>query len=299
VRFDSLFGNLRIASKLQLVNQMFTLNCKGKLISFEKPLLMGIINVTNDSFFEGYLDKGIDNIVEIAASMMKEGAEILDIGGQSTRPASVRLTVQEEMQRVIPVIESINKKFPEIIISIDTYHSEVAAAAVAAGASIVNDISAGNMDDKMISTVAGLNVPYICMHMKGTPETMQVDPHYEDVVKEVLDFFIKKTAACKAAGIKDLIIDPGFGFGKSIKHNFQLLKNLDAFKIVGMPVLAGLSRKSTIYKTLHTDAEHALNGTTVLNTLALSGGASILRVHDVKEARETITLLEAYKKATQ
>lgn len=299
MRFDSLFGNLRIASKLQLVNQMFTLNCKGKLISLEKPLVMGIINVTNDSFFEGYLDKGIDNIIEIAASMIKEGAEILDIGGQSTRPASLRLNVQEEMQRVIPVIESINKKFPEIIISIDTYHSEVATVAVAAGASIVNDISAGNMDDKMISTVAGLNVPYICMHMKGTPETMQVDPHYEDVVKEVLDFFIEKTAACKAAGIKDIIIDPGFGFGKSIKHNFQLLKNLDTFKIVGMPVLAGLSRKSTIYKTLHTDAEHALNGTTVLNTLALSGGASILRVHDIKEARETVILLEAYKKATQ
>jgi dihydropteroate synthase len=282
-------------SKIQLVYQMFTLNCKGKLLAIEKPLVMGILNITPDSFYKGYLGEDMAAISAQAEKMLDEGAAIIDIGGQSTRPGSTPLTASEEKKRVVPVIRSLMEKFPELIISIDTYFSEVASAAIDAGASIVNDISAGNMDSAMIGTVASLQAPYICMHMQGVPTTMQKDPHYDDVVKEVLEFFIQKIAECKAAGIKDIIIDPGFGFGKSITHNFQLLKALSSFQIFAQPILAGLSRKGTIYKTLGTDADGALNGTTVLNTLALNNGADILRVHDVREAVEAIKLVEAYK----
>ncbi len=273
---------------------MFTLNCKGKLLVIDEPVIMGIINATPDSFYKGHIN---DDILLLARQMIADGAAILDIGGQSTRPGSERITAAEEMKRVLPVIEGIHKNFADIIISIDTYSSKVAAAAIEAGAAIVNDISAGNMDDAMISTVAALQVPYICMHMQGTPGTMQTEPHYTDVAKEVLDFFIAKLEQCKKAGIMDIIIDPGFGFGKTIAHNFSLLKKLPAFKMLRVPILAGLSRKSTIYKTLNTTAENALNGTTVLNTLVLNNGATILRVHDVKEAAEAITLFTAYKKA--
>ncbi len=275
---------------------MFTLNCKGKLISLQKPLVMGIINATPNSFYEGHLHGGTEGILDIAAAMLTAGAGILDIGGQSTRPGSSRIDSEEEMQRVLPVITAIHQRFPEALISIDTYYSKVAAAAVAAGACMVNDISAGNMDEAMIPVVASLQVPYICMHMKGSPETMQQQPHYDDVVKEVLDFFIYKIDECKRAGIKDIIIDPGFGFGKTIPHNFQLLSNLAVFKILERPILAGISRKGTIYKTLNIDVTEALNGTTVLNTLALHNGANILRVHDVKEAKEVVLLMQEYKK---
>lgn len=275
---------------------MFTLNCKGKLISLQKPLVMGIINATPNSFYEGHLHGGTEGILDIAAAMLTAGAGILDIGGQSTRPGSSRIDSEEEMQRVLPVITAIHQRFPEALISIDTYYSKVAAAAVAAGACMVNDISAGNMDEAMIPVVASLQVPYICMHMKGKPQTMQQQPHYDDVVKEVLDFFIYKIDECKRAGIKDIIIDPGFGFGKTIPHNFQLLSNLAVFKILERPILAGISRKGTIYKTLNIDVTEALNGTTVLNTLALHNGANILRVHDVKEAKEVVLLMQEYKK---
>jgi dihydropteroate synthase len=273
---------------------MFTLNCKGKLFVIDEPVIMGIINATPDSFYKGNIN---DDILLLATKMIADGAAILDIGGQSTRPGSERITAEEELKRVLPVIETISKNFPDIVISIDTYYGEVAAAAVKAGATIVNDISAGNMDEAMITTVAALKVPYICMHMQGTPNTIQQAPHYTDVAKEVLDFFIAKLEQCKKAGIMDIIIDPGFGFGKTIAHNFSLLKKMEVFKILNTPILAGLSRKSTIYKTLNTTADDALNGTTVLNTLALQNGANILRVHDVKEAAETITLFTAYKKA--
>lgn len=278
---------------------MFTLNCKGKIVNIEKPLLMGIINITPDSFYEGHLDKDLNSILQLAANMIKEGADILDIGGQSTKPGSIQLSVEEETQRVLPVIEAIHQHFPDTIISIDTFHSKVASAAVHTGASIVNDVSAGNIDADMIATVAQLQVPYICMHMKGTPATMQLQPRYENLAKEILDFFIVKTAECKKAGIKDIIIDPGFGFGKTIAHNFELLKDLSIFKMLELPILAGLSRKSTIYKTLKIDVSEALNGTTVLNTIALLNGANILRVHDVKEAKETILLVDKYKNAAQ
>ncbi|MGC4103410.1 dihydropteroate synthase [Ferruginibacter sp.] len=273
---------------------MFAINCKGKIVSWDAPLVMGIINATPDSFYKGNLQ---DDMLQLAGRMLSDGAGILDIGGQSTRPGSERITVEEELKRVLPVISSIHQKYPDALISIDTYYSTVAAAAVEAGAGIVNDISGGKMDPLMYATVAQLNVPYICMHMKGTPGNMQQDPQYEDVTKEVLDFFIATIDTCTKAGIKDIIIDPGFGFGKTIEHNFSLLKKLEVFQMLHRPVLAGISRKSTIYKTLGTTADQALNGTTVLNTMALMNGASILRVHDVKEAKEAVTLFTAYKKA--
>lgn len=273
---------------------MFTINCKGKIWVVDKPMVMGIINATPDSFYKGNID---EDMLQLATTMIEEGADILDIGGQSTRPGSFRLSAAEEIKRVLPVISTIHQAFPETIISIDTYSSEVAKAAVEAGAAMVNDISGGNMDERMLQTVAALQVPYVCMHMQGTPETMQQEPEYKNVVTEVLDFCIAKIAQCREAGIKDIIIDPGFGFGKTIAHNFSLLKQLQALAILDVPVLAGLSRKSTVYKTLGTTAEQALNGTTVLNTMALLNGASILRVHDVKAAAEAVALFMAYKKA--
>jgi dihydropteroate synthase len=276
---------------------MFTLNCKGKLILIEKPLAMGILNINNDSFYTRSRFQHLDAIVIKAEQMIEEGADIIDIGGQSTRPGSERIYVEEEMQRVIPVIEMLSKKTDKVLLSIDTYHASVAEAAVHAGASIVNDISAGEMDKNMIDTVASLSVPYICMHMKGMPETMHLDIHYENIITEVLDFFIKKINECRLAGIKDVIIDPGFGFGKTIQHNLILIKNLSVFKMMEKPIMAGISRKSTIYKTLHTTAEDSLNGSTVLNTIALQNGAVILRVHDVKEAKEAAILVQAYGKA--
>jgi dihydropteroate synthase len=275
---------------------MFTLNCKGKLLTIEQPLVMGIINATPDSFYKGDLPAGLEEIVVQVGKMTSEGASIIDIGGQSTRPGSERISASEEIQRVIPVIDSILTTYPQTIISIDTYHSEVALAAIKAGASIVNDISAGSLDPEMIHCVSSLKVPYICMHMKGSPEHMQKNPTYDDLIKEVLDFFIDKIEQCKKAGIKDIIIDPGFGFGKTIQQNFILLKQLSVFKILDKPILAGLSRKSMVYKTLNVDVTTALNGSTVLHTIALQQGASILRVHDVKEAMQAVTLFTAFDK---
>jgi len=256
---------------------------------------MGILNLTADSFYEGSRMKNIEAIKNKGQQMLSEGADILDLGAQSTRPASIRISAEEELEKLLPAIEMLIKNFPEIIISIDTYHSEVAKKCIESGAAIINDISGGEMDKNMIATVAQLKVPYICMHMKGVPETMQQQTNYEDVTKEVLDFFIQKIDECKRAGIRDLIIDPGFGFGKNISQNLHLLKHLEIFKMLEKPIMEGVSRKSTVYKTLKISAEESLNGTTVLNTIALLNGASILRVHDVKQAKETVTLLEAYR----
>lgn len=276
---------------------MYTLNCKGRLLVIEQPIVMGILNITPDSFYSGSRTSTNDTILTKAEQMLEEGATILDMGGQSTRPGSTRLSAAEEAVRVVPAIQLVKKNFPSCFVSVDTYHAEVAREAVEAGADMVNDISAGEMDAAMLSTAARLQVPYIAMHMQGTPDTMQQNPSYENVSREVLDYFIKKTEQCRAAGISDVIIDPGFGFGKTIAHNFQLLRELEAFQLLKVPVLVGLSRKSTIYKTLGTTAEGALNGTTVLNTIALQKGASVLRVHDVKEAMEAIQLITAvYKK---
>jgi dihydropteroate synthase len=272
---------------------MYTLNCKGRILAIEHPLVMGIINITPDSFFKDSRAMNIDEILKQAEKMLNEGADILDIGGQSTRPGSEKITADEELERVIEPVKAIIQKFPETFISIDTYYAAVAKEAVQAGASIVNDISAGSIDDKMVDTVAALNVPYVLMHMQGTPQTMQQNPTYVDVTKEILDFFIQKKNDLNKKGIKDMIIDPGFGFGKTIEHNFELLRNLSIFKMLDAPILLGISRKSMISKTLGIKTDDSLNGTTVLNTIGLVNGASILRVHDVKAAREAIKLFEA------
>ena len=274
---------------------MFTLNCKGRLLVIDQPLVMGIINVTPDSFWEGSRFEGVDAVLRQAETGLEEGASILDLGAHSTRPKSPRLDADEEAARLIEPLRAVHRRFPEAILSVDTYHASVAQKAVEAGASIVNDISGGSFDKDMIATVASLGVPFVCMHVKGTAETMHQNPHYNDVTREVLDYFILKTAECKLAGIHDVIIDPGFGFSKTAAHNFELIKNLSVFQMLQKPLLAGISRKSTIYKTLSVTPAEALNGTTVLNTICLLNGANILRVHDVKEAVEAVKLVEAYK----
>ena len=276
---------------------MFTLNCRGKLLSLQKPVIMGILNITSDSFYAASRYRADDALLRTAEAMLNEGASILDIGGQSTRPGSITLSARDEAAAVVPVITLLHKTFPEAVLSVDTFYSSVATAAVAAGAAIVNDISAGVIDPDMFAAVAALKVPYILMHMQGRPDRMQQHPHYENVTLEVLDFFIEKIAALKNAGVADLIIDPGFGFGKTRVHNFTLLKNLEQFSILNHPVLLGVSRKSTIYKTLGTTPEEALNGTTVLNTIGLLNGANILRVHDTREAKEAVLLVEQYRSA--
>jgi dihydropteroate synthase len=273
---------------------MFSLNCKGKLLFINKPLVMGILNMTADSFYAGSRLQNARDVKDIAGQMLEDGADMLDIGAQSTRPGSTRISAEAELEKLLPIINTLKKSFPESIISIDTYHAKVAKECVAAGADIINDISGGEMDKDMIKTVAKLGVPYVCMHMKGVPETMQHRATYENVTLEILDFFIAKIEECKREGIIDVIVDPGFGFGKNISQNFLLLKNMELFKMLNKPILAGLSRKSTIYKTLNISPEESLNGTTVLNTIALLKGVSILRVHDVKEARESISLIDAY-----
>ena len=275
---------------------MFTLNCNGRLLVIDEPLVMGIINATPDSFYSGSRINEVDDVLEKAAQMITEGASIIDIGGQSTRPGSKRISTNEECARVIPFVEAIHKRFPETVISIDSFYSSVVKEAVEAGASMVNDVSAGSIDKNLISTVASLNVPYVLMHMKGDPQTMQQNPTYNNAVLEVFDFLSTKTEELHKAGIHDIIIDPGFGFGKTIEHNFQLLNSLEFFNQLSKPILIGLSRKATVYKTLGITAEEALNGTTVLNTLSLLKGASILRVHDVKEAEQAITLVQAIAK---
>lgn len=270
---------------------MFTLNCKGRLLVVDKPLVMGIINTTPDSFYEGSRFTGADGILQQAERMLRDGAAILDIGGQSTRPGSERISADEELNRVISAVESLHFNFPEAIISIDTYWSAVAREAVAAGASIINDISAGTVDAAMLSVAAAAKTPYVAMHMPGSPDSMHRKPAYENLTRELLDFFIKKIDAFKKAGIQDIIIDPGFGFGKTVAENFELLQQLSLLKILQRPILLGVSRKSTIYKTLGITAEEALNGTTVLHTIGLQNGANILRVHDVREAVEAVKLV--------
>lgn len=278
---------------------MFTLNCKGKLITINQPIVMGILNVTTDSFFAGSRFNEIDAILFRAEQMIRDGASIIDIGGQSTRPGSERLSEDEELQRVLPAIEAIQKRFPEAIISVDTFYAKVAENSVNVGASIINDISAGSIDKSMIETVARLGIPYVLMHMIGNPQTMQANPTYKNVVTEVFDFLNFKLLQLRKSGIKDIIIDPGFGFGKSIQHNLQLLAGIDYFLQLGKPLLVGLSRKSTVYKTLNIKPEEALNGTTVLNTISLLKGAHILRVHDVKEAAQAIKLVSSMAFSTQ
>ena len=272
---------------------MFILNCKGQLRTIAEPVVMGIVNTTPDSFFSGSRRQAVDAVLAKVEQMLKDGAGIIDIGGQSTRPGSQRISEEEELQRVMPAVEAIAKMFPNAFISIDTYFAKVARMAVEAGAGLVNDISAGTIDEALLPTVAELKVPYVLMHMKGTLQTMQDKPEYENVTTEVFDFFSFKLQQLHQMGIHDVILDPGFGFGKTIGHNFTLLGQLHFFKQLQCPLLIGLSRKGTVYKTLNTTPEKALNGTTVVNTIGLMNGAHILRVHDVKEAVEAIKLVQA------
>ena len=272
---------------------MLTLNCRGRLLAASQPLVMGIINITPDSFFSGSRMVAADEVLRKAEQMIQDGADILDMGAQSSRPDSDLVSAEEELSRLIDKIDAVHRRFPDAFISVDTFYGKVATEAVAAGACIVNDISAGNIDETLIPAVVALQVPYVLMHMPGTPKTMQAHTGYEDVTKQVLDFLIEKKAIIEKQGIRDISIDPGFGFGKTVAQNFEMLRHLQAFKIMGAPVLAGLSRKSTITQTLGISPAEALNGTTVLNTIALIHGAGILRVHDVKEAKEAVTLVQA------
>lgn len=268
-----------------------SLNIKGKLIDLSSPKVMGILNITPDSFYSNSRTKSIDEALTKTAQFLDEGAAFIDIGGYSSRPGAKDISTSEEVDRLVPVVESLVKAFPEAVISIDTFRAKVAEETISAGAHIINDIAAGDMDEQMFETVAKLQVPYMMMHMQGTPQNMQQNPVYTNVLLEVIDCLAKKVAALKALHVHDVIIDPGFGFGKTIEHNYELLKQLEAFKIFKLPILVGFSRKGMIYKTLGTSAAEALNGTSVLNTIALQKGAGILRVHDVKEAVECVKLV--------
>ena len=268
------------------------INCKGKLIDLTTPKVMGILNTTPDSFYEGSRIGNVQDALRKAEQMLSEGADFLDIGGMSTRPGAEILSEGEELKRVIPVIESVLKNFPDTIISIDTYRSKVAKEAINSGAAIVNDISAGSLDSGLFKTVSELQVPYILMHMQGNPQNMQINPVYENVVVEVNQFFASKISELRNLGINDIIIDPGFGFGKTLEHNYILLKNLDLIGYDEFPVLSGMSRKSMIKNLLNVNEEDALSGTIALNMYALQKGAKILRVHDVKAAKQTIKIYQ-------
>ncbi|RZL28139.1 MAG: dihydropteroate synthase [Pedobacter sp.] len=268
-----------------------SLNIKGKIFDLSTPKVMGILNITPDSFYNKSRTTSIDEAIRKAEQFLSEGASFIDIGGYSSRPGALDISADEELKRLIPIVEALNKHLPEAIISIDTFRAKVAGESISAGAHIINDISAGDMDAEMFNTIARLQVPYIFMHMQGTPQTMQQNPHYQNIVLDVLDYLAKKAAQLKALHVNDIILDPGFGFGKNIEHNYQLLNRLEDFKIFKLPVLVGFSRKGMIHKVLENSAAEALNGTTVLNTIALQKGAKILRVHDVKEAVECIKLV--------
>lgn len=266
---------------------MQQINLGGKIIDFKYPLIMGILNITPDSFFDGGAYKKVENALNQTEKMISEGADIIDVGAVSTRPNATEVSVQEELERLIPVIKAIDQRFPDVILSIDTFRSSVIKAVLEIRPFIVNDISAGQLDPHFLSTVAENQLPYILMHMQGLPQNMQDNPQYDVITMGLLNFFSEKLNAIKQLGIEDVIIDPGFGFGKSVTHNYEILKKLEVFNIFEKPVLVGLSRKSMIYKCLETGPENALNGTTVLNTIALMNGAKILRVHDVQYASET------------
>jgi dihydropteroate synthase len=269
---------------------MKTINCKGKLLDLSTPKIMGILNVTPDSFFDGGRYNSVDNALFQVEKMLGEGADIIDVGGMSSRPGAEVISTEEELRRVIPIVEAIQQRFSDAILSIDTVKAEVAKQAIEAGGRLVNDISAGQFDAQLYETVARLNVPYFLMHMNGTPKTMQHNPEYDNVVTHVTDFFIREVGILRALGVKDIILDVGFGFGKTIEHNYQLLKKLQDFKIFDLPLLVGVSRKSMIYKFLDIEPESALNATSALHFLALQNGGNLLRVHDVKEAKEVIQL---------
>jgi dihydropteroate synthase len=278
---------------LQTLKPKITLNCKGHFITLEKPAVMGILNITPDSFFDGGVHFSIDNALQQVEKMLQDGAQFIDIGAYSSRPNAIDISVDEELSRLIPVVEAVANRFPHAILSIDTFRSAVAKQAIQAGGHIVNDIASGDDDNAMFATVVELGCPYIMMHKKGTPQHMQVNPHYENVSLEVVQYFAQKVSAAKALGIKDLILDPGFGFGKNLEHNYTLLNHLGDLSLFGLPILAGLSRKGMLQRVTNTTAATALNATSAANTIALLNGARILRVHDVKEAVECINIVTA------
>jgi dihydropteroate synthase len=275
-----------------MTKSSFTINCSGNLVNLTKPLVMGVINITPDSFYAQSRAKDTNAILKRAEQMLMEGADFLDLGAMSSRPGAPMISTEEELNRLLPPLRVLVKQFPNAIVSIDTIFSQTAKIVVSEGASMINDISGGTLDNKMFETIADLNVPYVLMHTRGTPETMQQKVQYEDVAMNVLDDLIQKVGILRQLGVKDIIIDPGFGFGKTIEQNFILLKKLGIFKILGLPLLAGLSRKTMIWKSLQIAPEQALNGTTALNMVALLNGANILRVHDVRPAVETIQLYQ-------
>jgi dihydropteroate synthase len=267
-----------------------TINCKGQLIDLITPKVMGILNVTPNSFFDGGKYKNDSEMLSQVEKMLEEGTTFVDIGAYSSKPSAEFVLEAEELQRIVPIVQLILEHFPETLISIDTFRSEVAKVCIENGAAIINDISAGNLDTKMMETIAKYDVPYIMMHLRGTPQTMQSMTNYENIVKEILFYFSERIAKARSFGINDLIIDPGFGFAKTLEQNYEVLQKMELFEMLELPLLLGFSRKSMIYKTLHSTAEEALNGTTVLNAIALTKGAKILRVHDVKEAMECVSL---------
>ncbi len=272
------------------------INCKGKLIDLSTPKVMGVLNLTPDSFYDGGKLKGDTAIVVHTERMLEEGATFIDVGGYSSRPNAQHISEKEELKRVIPVIKLLLKEFPDTLISIDTFRSKVAEESIALGACMINDISAGAMDVEMFTTIAKLQVPYIIMHMQGTPETMQNNPSYSDIVHDIILYFSNKTAQLRALGVNDIIVDVGFGFGKTLEQNYKLLKELALFKNLDVPILTGISRKSMLYKLLETTPDNVLNATTVANTIALMNGSNIIRVHDVKEANEAIKIVQLLKK---
>lgn len=266
------------------------MNCKGQLIDLSTPKVMGILNITPNSFFDGGKYNNETELLERVAKMLDEGATFIDVGAYSSKPNAEFVSEAEEIARIIPVVNLLQKHFPDILLSIDTFRAEVAKRCIENGAAIINDISAGKLDDKMLETIAEFQVPYIMMHMKGTPQTMQTLTQYDDIIKEMLFYFSERIAAARAFGINDIIADPGFGFAKTLEQNFEVMQKMELFQMLELPLLIGVSRKSMIYKILDINAQTALNGTTVLNTIALTKGAKILRVHDVKEAVEAIQL---------
>jgi dihydropteroate synthase len=277
------------------IQQKLSINVNGRLIDLKTPKVMGILNLTPDSFYDGGTNNSITDALKTVSAMLLEGAVFIDIGAYSSRPSATHITETEELNRLLPTLKAIVKEFPNAVISIDTFRANIASAAINEGAHIINDISGGELDAKMFEIIARLKVPYILMHMKGSPQTMVKETNYENLFKEVLDYFLIKIKRLLALGVKDVIIDPGFGFAKKPEQSFELLNKLDQFKILDVPILAGLSRKSMIYKTLGINPEDALNGTTVANTIALLKGANILRVHDVKAAAESIKLVQQLK----
>ncbi|WP_413671114.1 dihydropteroate synthase [Mucilaginibacter sp. Mucisp86] len=270
-----------------------TINTGGRLLDLSSTRVMGIINITPDSFFADSRKPGVEEALLQAQKMLTDGATFLDIGAYSSRPGAVDISAQEETDRLLPAVEAIAAQFPEAIMSIDTFRAGVAEAAIKGGAHIINDISGGTLDADMFSTAARLNVPYILMHMKGTPQTMNQLAEYDDIFSEVFDYFVSKYSELKRLGVHDVILDPGFGFAKKSEHSYELMSRMDEFDLLGLPILAGISRKRMIYGLLGNTAAEALNGTTVLNTIALMKGANILRVHDVKEAVEAVKIWEA------